>query len=117
MATEDRILVSTKKLLGLAHDYDAFDEDVMVFINSAFGVLNHAGWAGGLVTVTGEDQLWSEIEAPAEQVALAKQYVGLHVRYTFDPPATSFHTTSLKETMDELLYRLRTMQENGEPNE
>ena len=39
----DSILTSTKKILGIAEDYTAFDMDVVTHITSAFSVLNQIG--------------------------------------------------------------------------
>ena len=37
------ILTDTKKNLGIADDYTAFDQDIILHINSIFGVLNSLG--------------------------------------------------------------------------
>lgn len=39
----DSILVSIKKLLGIAADYTHFDPDIIMHINSAFSVLTQLG--------------------------------------------------------------------------
>ena len=40
---EDSILLSIKKLLGLAPEYEVFDVDIIMHINSAFSVLTQLG--------------------------------------------------------------------------
>ena len=35
----DSILTSIKKLLGIAEEYEHFDPDIVMYINSAFSVL------------------------------------------------------------------------------
>lgn len=37
------ILDSTKKILGIAADYDVFDNDIVMHINSVFSTLNQLG--------------------------------------------------------------------------
>ena len=39
----DRILESVKKVLGIAPEYLAFDQDIVMHINSAFSVLHQLG--------------------------------------------------------------------------
>ena len=38
----DSILTSIKKLLGIAEEYEHFDPDIVMYINSAFSVRNGA---------------------------------------------------------------------------
>jgi len=40
---EESILISTKKVLGLPEGDEAFDLDVITFINSAFSTLDQVG--------------------------------------------------------------------------
>ena len=39
----DSILTSIKKLLGIAEEYEHFDPDIVMYINSAFSVLTQLG--------------------------------------------------------------------------
>ena len=39
----DSILLSTKKILGIAADYTVFDEDIILHINSVFSTLHQLG--------------------------------------------------------------------------
>ena len=39
----DSILTSIKKLLGIAEEYEHFDQDIVMHINSAFSVLTQLG--------------------------------------------------------------------------
>ncbi len=40
---ESSILTSTKKILGVAANYTAFNLDIITHINSAFAILNQLG--------------------------------------------------------------------------
>ena len=39
----DSILTSIKKLLGITEEYENFDQDIIMHINSAFMILNQLG--------------------------------------------------------------------------
>ena len=39
----ESILTSIKKLLGIAEDYNQFDQDLIMHINSVFSILNQLG--------------------------------------------------------------------------
>lgn len=106
------ILDSTKKTLGLDFDYDVFDQDVVMFINSAFSTLNQLGVGpeGGF-RVVNEQDLWEEINLPQEQLHMVQTYVYLRVKFLFDPPSTSYLITAVKEQIEEHEWRLRDLQE------
>lgn len=109
---EASILYSTKKTLGLDEGYDAFDLDVMTFVNTALSTLDQIGVGplGGL-TITGPDETWDDLDVPDNQLNLVKTYVLLRVKTLFDPPQTGFLVTAMNSQIEELEYRLRTFAE------
>ena len=40
---DESILTSIKKLLGIPEDYEHFDQDIIIHINSVFMILNQLG--------------------------------------------------------------------------
>lgn len=108
MALEPSILRSTKKILGLSPDYDAFDLDVATHINTAFFTLQQLGVgpADGFM-IEDADAEWSELELHRVSLAAVKTYVYLKVRLLFDPPENSRHVQALEDQVDELEGRLR----------
>ena len=94
----ESILNSTKKVLGLAEDYDAFDQDVITHINATFSVLNQVGVgpADGFF-IEDDTAVWADVGLPDNQLHLVKTYMYLKVRFLFDPPGTSFHMSAMKE--------------------
>jgi hypothetical protein len=110
---ETSILTSTKKILGLAEDYIAFDLDVITHINSAFSTLTQLGVgpvAGFMIEDATAD--WSSfIPIDDIQYNSIKTYVYLRVRMLFDPPATSFVIAALNEQIRELEWRLNIHRE------
>lgn len=113
----DSILNTVKKMLGLEPDYDAFDTDIIVSINSALMTCMQLGVgpAEGF-TVTGPNETWDEfIDDPDELIQLqaVKQYVYMHVRRAFDPPDSSHVATALDNSIKELEWRLNVQAKDG----
>lgn len=105
---ETSILTSTKKILGLAEDYTAFDLDVITHINAAFGVLHDLGVgppAG--VVITDDTAQWSDLRIPPVMLNIVQSYIYLKTRMLFDPPTTSFHIEAMNEQINQFEWRLR----------
>jgi len=115
---EDSILKSTKKILGLADDYTAFDLDVITHINAAFSILNQLG-VGPLegFYIMDDTITWSEFNVPSNQLSLVKTYVFLKVRLLFDPPGTSFLISAMTDQIKEYEWRLNVFREVELPPE
>ena len=109
---EASILTSTKAVLGLDEGYDAFDLDVMVFINSALATLDQLGVGpiGGLV-IDGPEAVWDDLAVPDNQLGLIKTYIFLKVRMLFDPPTTSFAISAFNKQIEEYEWRLNMFRE------
>lgn len=107
------ILDSTKKILGLAPEYDVFDLDVMTHINSAFSTLHQLGVgpADGFA-IEDAGATWSEFLADVKQLNSVKTYVYLKVRLLFDPPTTSFHLAAMQDQIKEHEWRINVYREN-----
>lgn len=104
----ESILTSVKKMCGIPEEYDAFDLDIIMHINSVFTILSQMG-VGPEKAYRIEDKhnAWTEF-IPAEDTNFesVKTYVGLKVRLIFDPPQGSVAKECLKQTIDELEWRL-----------
>jgi hypothetical protein len=107
IAVKDSILQSTKKLLGLPDDYDAFDLDITTHINSAFSTLFQAGVGPveGFV-ITGPAETWSQFIGDKMGINDVKSYIYLRVQMLFDRPTSSFGLTAVEKQIDELIWRL-----------
>lgn len=112
---ETSILTDIKSMLGFADGYIAFDLDIRLWINSAFGTLHQLGVGpeNGL-TIANKDATWDQFLAPGPQLDLVKTYVYARTRYNFDPPGTGFHTEAAKEVIKEHEWRIREMREETE---
>lgn len=105
---EDSILNTIKKLLGVDPEYDSFDPDIIVCINSALGVLNQLGVGpkDGF-RISGAAETWNDF-LPEDQIAqvMAATYIHLKCRLLFDPPQSSGVTESIKSLIAEYEWRL-----------
>lgn len=115
---ETSILTSTKKTLGLAENYAAFDLDIITFINTAFSTLTDLGVgpAEGFMiedeTVKWEDYIGDA--AKVDQLNHVKTYIFLRVRLLFDPPTTSYLIGAFEKQLEELEWRLNVKRETTE---
>ena len=103
----DSILTSTKKKLGIDMYYDAFDHDIIVSINSAFGTLFDVGFGEAPVRITGKDEQWTEVVTDPK-LEWIKDYVFMKVKLAFDPPNNSFLIDNYKQQIAELEWRIYT---------
>jgi hypothetical protein len=104
---EDSILKSTKKILNIPPDYEAFDQDIITYINSTLVIVNQLG-VGPSTAFSIEDSgaEWDDLNLTDNQVGLLKSYIGLKVRMLFDPPNTSFVIEALNNMIQEHEHRL-----------
>lgn len=109
---ETSILLSTKKILGIAPDYTVFDLDIITHINTAFSTLTQLGLgpAAGFM-IEDDDTTWDDFIGDDLQLNSVKTYVFLRVRMLFDPPQTSYLITAMNEQIKELEWRLNAHRE------
>lgn len=102
----DSILDSIKKLLGIQPEYRAFDEDLIIHINTVFAVLNQIGIGPreGFFIVD-ESTNWDEYMSDINQASV-RTYVYLKVRLLFDPPGSGILVDSINRMISELEWRL-----------
>lgn len=109
---EDSILDSVKKVLGIDASYSAFDEDVLMHINSAFATLNQLGLGPDAgFEITDSTTTWDAFIGTDKRLNPVKSYVYLRLRLIFDPPQTSYHLESMKEQIKEMEWRLNVKRE------
>lgn len=106
------ILKDTKKVLGLEPEYKAFDIDILMHINSVFSTLDQLGVGpiGGF-SISDDTAEWTAFLGEDPRLNSVKTYMFLKVRLLFDPPATSYLITSVKEQAQELEWRLSVYRE------
>ena len=108
---ETSILKSMKKVLGIPEDDDAFDETLLIHINSTFATLHHLGVGpDDAFFIEDDTAVWSAfIEGP--EYNSVKTYVGLKLRVLFDPPESSFGITAMEKQITEFEWRLNQVRE------
>lgn len=101
----DSILDSIKSKLGT--DYDEYNDDIIMEINSALAVLTEAGVGpkSGFV-ITSNEETWDQFVAEKIAQSLVKQYVWIRCKMSFDPPNNSFVLESLKDQEQEIIWRI-----------
>lgn len=104
---EESILGTVKKALGIEQDVDAFDEVLVMHINTALSVLAQlgAGSEDGLY-ITGNDVTWKQLIGENSLLSLVKTYVCQKVRLIFDPPLTSSVLDAMERSLKEMEWRI-----------
>lgn len=103
----DSILTSIKKLLGITDEYEHFDADIIMHINSVFLVLNQMGVGPDIpFIVTDASQTWSEFSEDINLIEMIKSYMGLKVQMIFDPPTSSTIAEAKNRMISEFEWRL-----------
>lgn len=101
------ILNSTKKVLGIAEDYKAYDFDIRTHINAVLSTLTQLGVGPSAgFEVNDEFAEWVEFLGTDPRLNSVQSYVYLRVRMMFDPPTNSFTITALQEQIKEMEWRL-----------
>lgn len=111
----ESILDSIKKLIGIEPDYDVFDMDLIIHINSVFGILAQIG--------IGPEKGFSIVDNSAEwddflplddaRYSMARSYVMLKVRQLFDPP-TGAAAEAANKLIAEFEWRLSILPDEKE---
>lgn len=113
----DSILLTVRKLIGGDVNGDAFDQDLIIHINSAFETLYQLGVGTDTpFHIFDETSKWSDFINDGSRFRMCLSYVVLRVRLVFDPPTNSSLSAALKEEMRELEWRL-TIQHDEEVEE
>ena len=113
---DQSILNNTKKSLQLDPSYTAYDEQIILLINSAFSTLNQMG-IGPVNGFAIEDAtaVWSSFFGTNLKYSSVKTFVYLSVRLIFDNASmTSFVMDAMKKERDEIGWRLNVVREETE---
>lgn len=116
---DDSILTSVKKMLGIPEEYEHFDMDLIIHINSVFMILTQMGVGpSNGFSISNKQTKWSEFIEDARLIESVKSYIYLKVRLIFDPPTSSAVTEAINRSISEFEWRLNVSAEtplfNGE---
>jgi len=109
---KNSILTSVKKLLGIEEEYEHFDMELILNINSVFTILNQLG-LGPIEGFSIEDKedTWDSFLEDRNDLNAVKTYVYMKVRLMFDPPQMGYLVDSIKKQCDEFEWRLNVQAE------
>jgi len=111
----DSILEQVKKILGLTKEYDSFDTDIAIHINTVFSNLTQMGIGPETgFSITGYDEVWSDYVTSDElKTQQVKSYLALKVKSLFDPPSNANVATAMNNAISEMEFRLYVEEENS----
>lgn len=111
----ESILTSIKKLLGITEEYEHFDPDIIMHINSVFTILTQLGVgpSEGFI-IEDETSLWSDFIDDSTKLEAVKSYVYMKVKLLFDPPTSGIVTESMNRMIGELEWRLNVAAESAQ---
>lgn len=104
----ESILTSIKKLLGISEDYEHFDADIIMHINTAFMILTQLGVGpSDGFRIEDDSTTWNEfISEDNKNLEAVKSYIYMKVKLLFDPPLSSIVLESMNRMISELEWRL-----------
>lgn len=109
----ESILTSIKKLLGIAEEYDQFDTDIIIHINSVFMILTQLGVGPSEgFSIKDKTEIWNDFISDDKKLESVKSYVYMKVRLLFDPPISSAVMDCMNRMVSELEWRLNVSSES-----
>lgn len=105
----ESILTSIKKLLGIEEDFEAFDPDIVMHINTVFALLKRMGVGpSNGFTIQDSESVWNDFMQDESNTFIesVKTYIYLKVKMIFDPPNSSAVMEAMKENIKELEWSL-----------
>lgn len=106
----ESILNSIKKLLGITEDYDHFDSDIIMHINSVFTTLTQLGIGPEEgFSINDEAEKWGDFLPEERMIHSVKSYMFMKVKLMFDPPLSSAVIECTKEQIKEMEWRLQVV--------
>lgn len=103
----ESILNSIKKMLGIQADYDHFDQDIIMHINTVFMTLTQLGVGPPKGFYIEDDTTsWLEFVPELTKLQAIKTYIYLKVKLVFDPPQSSSVIEAMNKQIAELEWRL-----------
>ncbi len=103
----ESILTSIKKLLGIEEEYEHFDPDLIMHINSVFMILTQLGVGpSNGFSIQDAEAVWTDFIPKDSNIEAVKTYMHLKVKLMFDPPSSSAVIESINRMISEIEWRL-----------
>lgn len=114
----DSILTTIKKLLGITEEYEHFDQDIIMHINSVFMILTQLGVGpSNGFSISDKTATWDEFIEEGINLEAVKSYVYMKVRLLFDPPLNPVVMECMNRMINEMEFRINIEAEGGNQNE
>lgn len=116
---QDSILLTIKQMLGgLDPTYDSeFDLDIITHINASLATLTQVGVGPEEgFEITDDTATWHDYIGDDKRLNFIKRYIYADVKYSFDPPRTSFAFDAIEKQKEELLWRISIQVDPGGDN-
>ena len=112
MTKDESILITVKTMLGPSEDYEAFDTDIIVHINSAFERLCELGVGPSEpFSIEDEGAVWNDFSSEVTWQAI--RYIVLYVKKVFDPTANATIKQAYEEELNKLEWLMNSVAEVG----
>lgn len=103
----ESILTSIKKLLGIEEQYEHFDADIIMHINSVFTILTQLGVGPSEgFSIQDAEAVWTDFMPENSNLEAVKTYMHHKVKLIFDPPTNSAVIEAMNRTLSELEFRI-----------
>ncbi|MDO5397627.1 MAG: hypothetical protein Q4G33_06830 [bacterium] len=114
----ESILTSIKKMLGIAEEYEYFDPDIIMHINSVFSVLTQLGVGPSEgYFIRDKTDKWTDFLKSDSRLEILKSYMYLKVKLLFDPPLGTASIEAINRQISELEWRINVTVDPGEKEE
>lgn len=115
MPSNDSILISVKKDLGIDAEYTHFDPDIIMGINTSLSILNQLGVGPETgYSIEDDSSTWTDFIGNDNRLKMVKTYVSKKTKQFFDPPQTGPLSEALERVLGELEFRISV---NVDPKE
>lgn len=112
MTRDDSILNTVKTMVGPEADYEAFDLDIIVHINSAFERLCELGVGPSKpYFIEDSSDTWNDFISDCPWQVI--RFVVLYVKKIFDPTANSTIKQAYDEELNKLEWLMNAVSETG----
>lgn len=102
-------------MLGLSEDYNAFDQDLIIYINMALNILTQLGVGPkeGFI-ISDMSSTWDEFLGEDVRLAMVQNYVHLKVKAIFDTDMSGALSSAINDQIKELEWRINVQVDPGE---
>lgn len=109
----ESILTSIKKMLGITSEYQHFDPDIIMHINTVLMILTQIGVGPSEgFSISDDTATWNQF-TDCKNIEAIKSYVALKVRLLFDPPSGTANIESIERLIKELEWRINIAAESN----